>query len=278
MYNTTYMAREIAGVNIGDLGEPRIEVVETFAQRGVKVTPAYVPQLRNGRGSGDVIVNYRDACASLLRYGSALRKNELYERIATRATSPEIRKPHVCIPKRFSSLGFTASLADSLGIPLTTMNEIFRSMRVEAVITAQEGMDSDLRGSFNSRVYDFLESWDYPHSRSKSPTLQKLNILRDDGTFFAPDNFYRVLYERPNNRFIGAWTTHEVDWFAQFYAPKTQLPSIFSSFDIEVLKETGQARQGFLPEKITEQTGISVNYRVLETHTRALLGRIQIKD
>lgn len=266
------MTREIAGVNIGEAWQPRCLAVNVFALKGVKVALEYISDLRAGRGSGEIIINRRDACASLLRYGSALRKNELYERIATRATSPEIRKPHVSIPKRFSSLGFTARLSDDLGIPITTLDEIFRSMRVEAVITAQEGMTPDLGGSFNSRVYDFLKSWDYPHSRSKSPTLQKLNSLREGDTFFTPVNFYGVLYERFNNRFIGAWTTHEVDWIAQFYASKTQIPSTFSLFDIEVLRETGQARQGFLPERISKQTGICVNRHVIETHTQVLLG------
>ena len=270
------MVIEIGGVNIGEAGDSRDKVVEAFAREGVKIASAHIPQLRAGRASGSIIDD-RYACASLFRSGSPFEKDQLYEQIAKTAISPDIRLPNLNTPGRFTSAGFTNRLTQTLGFPdSTVVDEIFRAMRTEAVMSSGN-LPADVLSSFNSRVYDYLNTCDHRSSRSTSPIMGVLFNLRVNDTVFTPDNFYRVLYTSQSRRFIGAWATHEMDWFIDFYAFRLQ-QGIFSLFDKEVLKETAQGRQGLLPKKIKEETGIPINRWVIETHTKALLGRIQLRD
>lgn len=250
-------------------------VVKSFAEKGARVSSSHIPHLRAGRASGDII-SERAACAALLSAGLPVKKDELYEEIARTATSSEIRLRHTRCPQRFSSRGFTLRVADALGLPLILIDEIFRAMRTEAVMSTQEAMQPDLLVSFDERVNDFLGNYDDPNTLKKSPTLQTLCVLRH-GVVFTPDNFYRVIYDHPSNRFIGAWATHEVDWLAQFYAFRLQSPYKLSPLDRVVLDETRQGEQGCLPSRLTQQTGIRVNRQVIETHTNALLGQIGIR-
>ena len=271
------MPKEIDGIDIGSPGDSRAPVLEAFAQKGVKVSSGHIPNLRAGRVSGDILEK-RVACASLLSGGSPIKKDELYEKIAKTATSPDIRLPQVHFPHRYNSNGFTSRLSENIGLPVILVDEILRAMRVEVVMSDTKGILSNyLLIGFHTTVNNFLNNYEDPYAVKKSPSLQRLFVLRNS-TIFTPDIFYRAIYEKPSNRFIGTWVTQEVDWFAQFYALRLQPPYVFSPFDSEVLREAAQGRQGLLPEKFSKQTGILVNRWVIETHTNALLGQILVKD
>lgn len=269
------MVREIGGVSIGQAYDSSVAVVDAFANKGVKVSLRYISELRAGLGSGVVIEENRVACALLLNDGSSLKKDGLYDKIAKTATAPGFRLPQVRFPNRYNSNGFISRVSDDLGIQVRSLDEMLRAMRVEAVMSFQNGlMPNNLMESFNNNVNQFLKKREDPHTRHNSPSLQRLFVMRGE-TKFNPENFYGSIYEQTSKKFIGSWTIEEVDWFDQFYAFRLQSPNQFSPLDVEVLRETALGNQGSLPGKLTKQTGILVNRRVIETHTRVLLGQLQ---
>lgn len=269
--------RELAGVDLGRPYDSSVAVVGAFANKGVKVSLGYISQLRAGLGSGVVIEENRVACALLLNDGSPLKKDGLYKEIAKTATAPGFRQQQVRFPDRYNSNGFTSRIAETLDIPVVSLGEMLRAMRVEAVLNTQIGaLQDDLLDGFNDVVNDFLKKREDPYTRHNSPSLQRLFDMRI-GIKFNPENFYGSIYEQTSKKFIGSWTIEEVVWFDQFYAFRLQSPNQFSPLDVEVLRETALGNQGSLPGKLTKQTGILVNRRVIETHTRVLLGQLQAR-
>lgn len=272
------MGIEIDGIDIGETCAPIHPIIEKFARKGVQLAPSSISRLRSGGYNGKIIEDYRGACADLLRYGSPLRKNELYERIARRATDSDKRLIQKSHPNQYNSSGYSLRLSAALGISVVRLDEMFRCMRVEAA-TVTNTLPPNLLVDFNSLIYGFIDSYP-PSRREKSPKLQQLYVLREGGMVFTPAIFYREIYKGKgtHRRFVGSCLPTEVEWFAGYYATKTEPPSTFSTFDIEVLRETGRANQASLPDRFEQLTGIPVNSNVIEIHTRALLGRIGLTD
>ena len=269
------MQKEIAGISIGQSGASRGEVVEGFAKKGAKISERSIPDLRADRMPGNILAE-RVACAKLLREGTPSNKDQVYGIIA--GTAIELRLPQVHFPHRHSSLKFTERVASALAISLIVIERALRAMRTEATMSAQEGQQPQILADFQATVADFLRSYDNPSTLRKSPTLQNLINMREKGVVFVTDEFYRVVYQHPSSRFIGAWATYEMEWLDKFYADRLQTKAPFSPLDRAVLEATSQGEQGFLSPTLTFKTGIPVDRWVVATHTNALLGQIPFKE
>lgn len=268
------MVREIAGIELGQFGAPRSVAVKTFTEEGVRISKRSIAELRAGRMTGSII-SERVTCARMLREGTPLQKDEIYEKIADIAVA--LRLPQVRLPHRYSSSGFTDRIAEATGIPSVTLDRVFRAMRTDMVMSAQKGAQSQMTENFQDTIDDFLRSYGDPYILRKSPTLQNLMNLNRGHHIVGPNEFYEVIYQHPGGRFIGSWVPYEVGWFAQVYADRVQAQASFSPFDREVLEAATQGNRRFLSAKLIPQTGISLNGWIIGIHLNALLGHLSLK-
>lgn len=249
-------------------------VVKSFEEKGARVSSSHIPNLRVGRAQGDII-SERAACARMLRAGTLLQKDELYKKIADIAV--QLRLPQVRFPHRYSSSGFTDRIAEVIGIPSVILDRVFRAMRTDMVMSAQEGAQSQMTENFQDTTGDFLRSYNNPYTLRKSPILQNLMNLKRDHHIVGPKAFYEVIYQHPGGRFIGSWVPYEVGWFAQVYADRVQAQTSFSPFDREVLEAATQGNHRSLSSKLIPQTGVSLDGWIIGIHLTALLGRLSLK-
>ncbi|MBI2334713.1 hypothetical protein HYU96_02830 [Candidatus Daviesbacteria bacterium] len=258
----------ISGVNLGQIGEPRLPVVDKLLTRGVKIHPLTVARLRMGETNGHKIED-RLACQGVLEEGIAFKKDTYFFLLTGWGL---VRRSYRLDPRyrnRFNSQGFTEEISESLPERPQVVRRCLRTMRAELVWTSLASDSPGLRESFVAIADQFLH--DFPHLKldSRPPSILAIDRLWDHSTVA---DFYRQLYQTATLRNLGLWTPYEMSLLHRFYQGQVDQGHPLTVLDREVLRvriQRESMRQ--LVERTRKETGIPVDDEVLFHHGNLLV-------
>lgn len=250
------MRKEIAGVFLGEKGQPRSIGAEALLERGVVVHPITVSRLRMGDTNGHKIAE-RLACAGVLEAGSAPAKNRFCMQLTACG-----------LTEGFDSAGYTKQVALSLQEDAQVVRRAIRAMRADFVYESVSA-ESDLSGLF-MEVYDrCLSRYQDRRSYRWPKTIKDLEANWNHQSVL---DFYKILYQGSARKRIGFWTPHEMEALHVFYTRQALAGSPLTHLDRVILLsyakgELSSATVG----NVRDKTGIPIDDHVVCVHRNLLV-------
>ncbi len=189
-------------------------------------------------------------------------KNAIYGFFATVACNLRTHQKSRCYSDRWTSNGFTQSVASEFGTSQAYVDSLVLAMR-EDTLSMMPTTES-IRRHFLDTARLFLDHFENPPSLR--PAL--LYILDDRWDWHSPVDFYSIL-NRPETgqRTRGLWTLYEIGFFQQVYSPQGLVADL-TPFDRSVLQRF-ITYGGIIDNSLALRPGDDLTYTI---HRRALLG------
>jgi len=239
---------------------PEAAVVNSFAQKGVRLHPHTVHRLRADTTSGDRLAMKLDMSEALKR--DASKKDKLYYDIA--AQGKKVRQ--VNGQRRYQGKGFTEAIAEELHMESQDVRRSLRAMRADIVLSEACGeipFLDEFRLTAEQYLYDFTVGWSASRVVKKINQEWKRDSIRE---FYG--TFYRLAETATTLR---TFPPYEMDTMESYYKERLESGSRLSELDkLTLSKNATGSRLDSLVDAV-RSTGIPYDGVVHYAHTNALL-------
>ncbi len=264
------------GVTTGSRGV-RKPMLDAIRAKGIEVHPNFVADLREKRKSGSKTLRRIESSEVV----DASRKNQFYNIVCSRALGFRTYNQDRHRAHLFKSDGYVEEIARTQEPSLETwvMELLVRAMRTDMVLTQIHTPNQELEEVFKRIAETYLKA-----KRDMPPS----KLQRDAGPFIALDeawdhhtmaDFYRKFYAHVPRRGIGTWVPYEMEALSLFYSKQMGLGNRLTPFDRSILEfHKGKSdvpgeryKDAQLAQQVKEETGIKVNYQVVERQRNLLV-------
>lgn len=247
---------EIAGVFLGEKGQPRSTGTEALLARGVVVHPITVSRLRMGDTNGHKIAE-RLTCAGVLTDGSAQAKNRFCMQLTGCG-----------LTEGFDSAGYTEKIALSLQEDAQVVRRAIRAMRADFVYESVSA-ESDLSELFLNAYDRCLSRYQDRRSYLWQKTIKDFEARWNHQSIL---DFYQILYQGSVRRRIGFWTPYEMEALHRFYTGQALAGNPLTQLDRVMLLSYARGElSSALVEQVRDQTGIPIDEHVVYVHRNLLV-------
>ena len=263
--NINYMSQSL-GVSVSEHSTSRAFILKSLKERGIDITPTTISRLRGGSTSGRKSVR-RLKGSEILRQGNVTSKDNFYLDIAELGVA--IRTYPDWGGNRLTSVGFTETIAETLGINDQILRRGFRAMRVDLVLEELANPNWDLLSFFRPVAEEYISAYTIG-PRGPSKNVVKLDSEWDRKTV---GGFYRALYKNlVTPSALRIWPPYEVEVLRGFYRQRISLNSRISFFDRLVIEsDLFNVPEGRLESTIRVNTGIKYDPYVTYNHLNVLV-------
>lgn len=267
------MTETIAGISIGERGQPRIPVVNALAHLyGVTVEVETVKSWREGESTGST-TQERILARKELKANRAPLKDHAYLRIAEASIKSRRLKVDPYLRERgcYSSANFIGEASARAEVEPRTFQRITQAIRAEIILDSNH-LNAGRKSQFVVLGQNYLKA----HTLAgASQDIDRFKRFSDQWDETIP-NFYRLLYANfveTGARFIGTWAPYEVSFWQDFYKDRIILRSYpLSTFDVLVLANYAEGENLMnLSNRIKDDTKVVVDRHTLTVHRNYLL-------
>lgn len=264
-------------IPVGNKGDPRRPVVEALAERGIFRSREFVSTLRAGVTEAERTRQLDRAIDVLLR-NDASGKNTSYKAITE--TGIRCRKKLLSNPRRYSSEGYTESIAQHFSMPSYLLRRLELLARADMVFSMEMAHSQEERRfaeRFQEVAYEFIDAYlGGKPTHTPEPIHQLKKVWGREGSV---KHFYE-LFSQWSTRAQATWRPYEMEPLDEFYTTQQEEKrNTLSPFDLYILTSFIHGQSDIVTASyIKDRTGVVLDQHDPDVHRRVLFGRLQIRQ